>query len=543
MDEKLQILLGSCKNVNSVDVDNFQKIELENKPAPILEYDIRNALSATEIFDAEREANEDYRIYGRIEYLSLLNGLKATYSELKDFFLPNPQNSNNMDIFKSFDFYLLKAGTGYTRTTGGTITVVGINSTNYLINETFNSWVTASPTNYPTGWICSVGPGSYMQQTVEYHAKFVLGNQFINLISLIKEIPLSYGTFTMETNISSVSPSFDPAVDGVSVLFYQNGTFIKSYQLLADGIGYKKIEFTLPEVSGITKVGIIVGSNSKSITMDYFKLYQSGSSDGSSTNSLKGYVRYFDVITELRDFEIYNAGFSNNVYGDQVYSFNFNKDFNVSPYVDEFGFPATELFLYAQYKFNHLDESLLRTSWGTTGIPETVAFNPVRLHVGDRVYGDLIEYSKYNFLQFQSSPQIYYINTPYNNGVLQWMYNPIIPFRLRYFYDNLNSVNTGSTSYERQSTIPYYATSLGDGNFIWRDIIPQGNIDPLTGLGVDYPFMNKKRYLFSSVILDVRPNLSDSQTFHAFSEIKYGAPTIINSNPISDLNNIGKPCL
>ena len=543
MDEKLQILLGSCKNVNSVDVDNFQKIELENKPAPILEYDIRNALSATEIFDAEREANEDYRIYGKIEYLSLLNGLKATYSKLEDFFLPAPQNSNNMNIFKSFDFYLLKAGTGYTRTTGGTITVLGINSINYLINETFGSWVTASPSNYPTGWISSVGPGSYMQQTAEYHAKFVLGSQIINLISLVKDIPLSYGTFTMETNISSVSPSFDSAMDGISIIFYQNETFITSFQLLTDGIGYKKIEFTLPEVSGITKVAIIVGSISKSITMDYFKLYQSGSSDGSTTNSLKGYVRYFDVLTELQDFEIYNAGFSNNVYGDQVYSFNFNKDFNISPYVDDFGFPATELFLYAQYKFNHSNETMLRTSWGTTGIEETVAFNPVKLHIGDRVYGDLIEYSKSNFLQFQSSPQTYYINTPYDAGVLQWMYNPIIPFRLRYFYDNLNSANTGSTSYEQQSTIPYYATSLGDGNFIWRDIVPQGNVDPLTGLGVDYPFMNKKRYLFSSVILDVKPNLSDSQTFNVFSEIKFGAPIIINSNPISDLNNIGKPCL
>ena len=381
MSENTEILLGSSANVASVNADNWQKLELENKTGQILEYDIQNALSATAVFDAEREANEVYRIYGRIEYMSLLNGLKSNYTQLQDFFLPQ-YTGNSKSIFNSFDFYLLKAGTGYTPTSGTS-------------------------------------------------------------------------------------------------------------------------------------------------TIDY--------------------VRYFDVIATPQDFEIYNAGYSNNVYGEQTYAFNFNMDFDVTPYVDNFGFPLMELFLYAQYRpgknGNNQAETMLRTSWGVNNVVTKVPFTPTTLNIGDRIYGDLIEYAKTEFLQFQLMTQEYYINTPYNAGVLQWKYNPFISFPLRYFYDNLNTANSGSTSYAQQSTIPYYATPIGGGNYVWKEIIPQGLTDPLNGVGVDYPFVNMKRYLFSPVILDVSPNLNDPFTLNVFTEIQFGAPTVLNKTPNSDLNNIGKPCL
>ena len=381
MSENTEILLGSKANVNSVNVDNWQKLELENKVGQILEYDISNPLSATAVFDAERAAYEVYRIYGRLEYMSLLNGLKSNYTKLEDFFLPQATASKN--IFNSFTFYLLKAGTGYTQTTGGTGTI--------------------------------------------------------------------------------------------------------------------------------------------------------------------DYVRYFDVIATSKNFELYNAGYGNNVYGEQTYAFNFNVDFDVAPFVDNFGFPLMELFLYAQYvpgrNGNNTAETMLRTSWGVNNAVTKVPFTPTALNIGSRIYGDLVEYAKLEFLQFQLQPQTYYINTPYNAGVLQWKYNPFIPFPLRYFYDNLSTANSGSTSYAQQSTIPYYATPIGGGNYVWKEIIPQGLTDPLTGLGVDYPFVNKKRYLFSPIILDVSPNLNDPFTLMVFTQIQFGAPTILNKQPNSDLNNIGKPCL
>jgi len=387
----VKILLNSLKNVASVNVDNYENIKLSNKLSLINEYDIRNILSATEIFDSEREASEIYRIYGKIEYMSLLNGLRVDYSQFSDFF--NPQLIGNKNILNSFDFYLVK-----------------------------------------------------------------------------------------------------------------------------------------PATSGYTSGG----------------------------SSIK-YVRYFQVIATPNEFEIFPAGFSNNVYGEQAYAFTFNKDFNVSPYLDQFGFPLTELFLYAQYKptANGLGtpEILSGTVWSTNGSPSSFAFAPIVLNSGDTVQsgakiGDLLEYSNVDFLQVQLSPQTFYIQTPYvdTGGTSQrliWKYNPFISFRLRYFADELNQVNTGSTSYDQTIAIPYYATKIDNyGNFVWRDILSQGYTDPTTNLGVNYPFINKKRYLFSNFVLDITPDLNDAETLAAFAEVWYGRyATKITTVPITDISNIGKPCL
>lgn len=114
MDKKLEIQLPELRNVESVNVDLQEKIVLNNKNSELNEYSIRNVLSATEVFDAEREANEVYRIYGRIEWMSLLNGITPNYDELQHFFLPYYYTAQQTMLDK-FDFYLVKPSTGYTK--------------------------------------------------------------------------------------------------------------------------------------------------------------------------------------------------------------------------------------------------------------------------------------------------------------------------------------------------------------------------------------------------------------------------------------------
>jgi len=384
MDNKIEILLNSQKNITSVNVDTYNKIELISNQKLINEYDVNRILNATELFDAEREVNENYRIYGKIEYMSILNGLKNSYSEFKDFFLPQIDNSKN--ITNSFDFYLVKpAESGYT-------------------------------------------------QIVDYSTR---------------------------------------------------------------------------------------------------------------------YLRYFKVIATPADFEIYPIGFANNVYGEQAYSFNFNNDFNIADLTDGFGFPLTELFLYAQYKRTG-SETMKCTLWNAiTGNESKVVLNPTTLVIGDYVkvttggkISDMIEYSEPNYYQYQLYPQTFYIFTPYDPSKrLVWKYNPFIPFQLRYLSNDLYKANTGNTSYDEITSIPTYATNLGNDNFVWREILPQGYIDPLTGIGVNYPFINKKRYLFSNIVFSVVPDLTDSETLTAFSAVWFEInATTINTTPIGDINNIGKPC-
>lgn len=526
MDNKIEILLGSQKNINSINVDNYETIELTNNESEINEFTVNDVVNATELFDTERKNNPVYRIYGRIEYMSLLNGLKTNYSILPDFF--NPQITDSKNIFNSFDFYL----------------------------------VTPSSSGY--------------------------------------------------TNISN------------------------------------------------------------------------------TTN----YKRNFTVIADRNDFEIYNAGFSNNVYGEQTYAFSFKPDFDVSNLYDYFGLPITELFLYVQYK-EVGTEAMSYVKWSSSGAKTQSPLNTKDLNVGDVVetqqgnnINDIVKYVKEEYSQEQAETQKYYIRTKYydNTYVLEWSYNPFIPFKLRYLdsvlstgklsniiesgtslniyeisattsnfdvtktlkqnlsettttiteWDDQTSIyynwtpssgileflndgtyninfktqiylsegtdkyiaeiyleeNTGSGYIEIPNTrrkflltdliegvilekefnigdkirirtrlipnpnerkleiIPDFATIIeNEGRYVWRDIVPQGYTEPLTGVGVDYPFFNGKRYLFSSIILDVVPNLSEENfdehpnTIDVFSEISFSDnATNIDITPLTELDDIGKPC-
>lgn len=389
MDKKLEILLPEKRNVDSVNVDLYDKFYLKNQEANLIEYDIRNVLSVTEVFDAERQNNQIYRIYGNIEWLSILNGLREDYNSISDFFLPfysPPGESYSFkDLLNSFEIYLVRPSTVFTAVT--------------------------------------------------------------------------------------------------------------------------------------------------------------------TTDS--EYIRYFEVIATLNEIELYNAGFSKNIFNEQEYGFNLNIDIDIGDYIDALGFPLTELFLYFQYipKENdeNIPEEMQRIVWNdNSGLPNVVSYVPTQLSIGDRIIGNKISLNKLNYSQELLQNQIYYISTPYsiagNIERLIWYYNPFVPLRLRYFNNEVKRANTGSTSYEVRNSIPYYAINIGDGNYVWREILPQGYIDPITGNGVDYPFINGKRYLFSNVVLDIVPSLDDFNTGNVFSEIKLNNPTVLNTRPITDLNDIGKPC-
>lgn len=385
MDENVEILLNSYKNIASVNADSYNKIELTNKLSEINEYDVREVVSATELFNTEREANEIYRIYGRIELMSLLNGLKNNYHYFQDFFVPQ-YTGNSKNILNSFDFYLVRPSTGYTR----------------------------------------IGSGD-----------------------------------------------------------------------------------------------------------DY-------------------YVRYFEVIATPDQFELFPVGFANNVFGEQAYSYNFNTDIDISNYFDEFGFPVTELFLYAQYKKSTSPEEMLSaTMWTANNTSSVEPIITMPLNIGDVVesangqkIGDVVEYFRLNYNQTTVYEQQLYITTPYSDGRLIWKYNPFISLRLRYLTNSVYQANTGSTSYELVQSIPPYAVSIDNGNYAWRNILLEGYFDPITGLGTDNPFVNKKRYLFTSLVLDIIPDLNDTETEKAFHDLWYTQNATNSSiTPIGDINDIGKPCL
>jgi hypothetical protein len=547
MDKQIQILLGSQKNINSVNVDTFEKFSLFNDVSEITEYNINEEINATDQFNIEREKNQIYRIYGRIEWMSLLNGLTSNYKYFEDFFTPEYDNSSK-NITNSFNFYLVRpAETGYTK-------INGESSQTIIIDENFTNWISSTPSDYPIGWTVSVGAGSYVEQTSTNQAKFNLGNQTINLITLSKEIPPISGNLVIETNVS-IEPNLVIGTDLFTISLWSGTNLIQSFQTLSESQGYKRYEYLTASSTPVTKITISANSFDKSIYMDYFKINNS-----QNINEISGYTRSFQVIATPNDFEIFPVGFTSNIFGEQIYGFNFKKDFDVSTYFDNFQFPNTEVFLYAQYKCiingNNVNEILKYTKWNTNGTIEINELIPTLLNIGEYVKTnvndnicDIIEYNKENYTQSFFTGQTFYITTQCklaNNSPTDiiWKYNPFIPIRLRYLGNELYDANTGSTTYDIVSSIPEYATKMDEnGNYVWREILPEGYVDPLTGMGVDHPFLNGRRYVFTSLILSISPDLNDYVTKTVFNEIWYtkniGSKNIV---PRNDLDKIGKPC-
>lgn len=101
-----RIQIGNSKNINSVNVDLFKNIVLENNISYLSEYDINKVIDSNDVFENERENSLKYNIYGRLEFFSLLNGLRTEYDTIFDFF-SNDMVGNSKNIHNSFEFYLV----------------------------------------------------------------------------------------------------------------------------------------------------------------------------------------------------------------------------------------------------------------------------------------------------------------------------------------------------------------------------------------------------------------------------------------------------
>jgi len=112
MSEK--IILSTSRFSNAPSVDYFKQFELNNKNKFISNEDVTTNIELSNLFNIERENSYKYRLIGSINYLSILNNLKSTYTEINDFFYRYDGGSNPKNIFNSFKVYLLKKSDSYT---------------------------------------------------------------------------------------------------------------------------------------------------------------------------------------------------------------------------------------------------------------------------------------------------------------------------------------------------------------------------------------------------------------------------------------------
>ena len=264
------------------------------------------------------------------------------------------------------------------------------------------------------------------------------------------------------------------------------------------------------------------------------------------------FVRKFEVIKTDDDFNIQKAGFSTNIFGEQQFAFTVFGDVNVTNQFDAFNIPLTELFLYVEFdprpNGNGESEGVRIREFSSTGGFSGYA-NPVtdfdRYEVGDIIEGDIVQLNANRYSQEVISQRTYRIEAQYENANgndrnAVFEYNPFIPIRIRYLSDDLQSVSLDTTDYQRKIDIPDNAFNIGGDNFVWRDLLDKGFLDPLTEEGVNYPFINLRHYIFINQVLSFKSvyNLN----IDLLSDTVFSGNNLIQTNPTSDLDKIGDKC-
>ena len=271
----------------------------------------------------------------------------------------------------------------------------------------------------------------------------------------------------------------------------------------------------------------------------------------------KFYVRKFEVIGVNSDFIINNQAFAKNIFNDEKHSYLINKDIVLENNLDWFGKPITELFILSMYKSSYtghheLEEEIQTQTFTLSGNTINSNFNSITgdtitYEIGDIVYGDVVIWNKEMYNETKFLDKEIKIITNYqeietgggvNDRQLKWKYNPLHPIRIDYLANEYNIENISGTT---EVNIPDYAIKLDNkGNYIWRDKLDKGFIDNLYNIGVDYPFVNGKHYIYSNHIIKLVPDLSDSFTHTKFQSIIMNGYSPIDNN--TDIDNYGKLC-
>lgn len=269
-------------------------------------------------------------------------------------------------------------------------------------------------------------------------------------------------------------------------------------------------------------------------------------------------------VIENDDYEVYPLSFSKNLYNDPIYQVVFNEDIDISDLTDNLGRPLSELYLTiiktdgadVNGSFNgftnissgieipHTSNIQATNSQlfkidipdirriHNGGTSPTISHTPLENNITialNGFYGDIVEYNRFKVKEWILADVHHRFNTtdrvgsgdvalgPRQEG---YYYKAHHPIRIRNFssYVEQGDQFTGG--------IPDYAEDLGDGRWLWRDLLDIG-LNEGQEEAVDYPFLNGSHYIHQNYCI----TLKRQDPFGSFG-LYYSAP--INGDPSGD---------
>lgn len=241
------------------------------------------------------------------------------------------------------------------------------------------------------------------------------------------------------------------------------------------------------------------------------------------------------LLMEDDDYEIYPLAFSKNIYEDRMNQFVINEDIDISGLVDNLNRPLSELYITFIKKdsnnmFTGVKSGVDMPYISNISINPTISdirritnasnsHNPLETNItilNNEFFGDVVEYNKYEVIEHVLGEVNHRFNTfnrefggtivdpagiepNINVGVRKegYIYKPHHKVQIRAFSAYIEQ---GDASV---SDIPDYASDLGDGRFLWRDLLDIGFSDDKDNL-LDYPFLNGCHYLYTNIVFPLK---------------------------------------
>ena len=274
----------------------------------------------------------------------------------------------------------------------------------------------------------------------------------------------------------------------------------------------------------------------------------------------KYYLRLFKKITTINtninngtieddDYEIYQAAFSQTVFNDEVCQFVFNEDIDVGNIRDNLGRPISEMFLTIVKTSDNNFFTPIQAGLEcglVNGIINTSTQNPIpdvrqlrdgpiqlpnyndspvpltaNVTINDNYfYGDIVEYNDYELIEHVLGVVGHRFNTTdrIGNGIQLglgclinsnsakciagprhegYFYYPHHRIKIRDFSAYVEQGNANTVG------IPDYAFDLGDGRWLWRDLLDIG-INNGQEETLNYPYLNGAHYMYQNFCFPVR---------------------------------------
>jgi hypothetical protein len=561
--ERIQQRLGVETSKNSVNTDTFLNINLDGEQRLLPLDEINHIVNAGDRFDLERQRSKFYRILGSINptisnvLFNLSDSVNADEFTWKGFNYRDPVTNNyrfldtsypkDQDVLDSTDVTFPSAIKRYLNEKDGWFGYYDPDITKAALceffdmepkRERFSFVIDKKPYHAPTA-----PPVKNWELTITYPFTNDTTHSMVNGGLLIAEaIPVVVATRDMTAFgiacLHNLNTGDSVRITGTTGY---DGDYVVARVGLDDG-DLQPYYFVIdkPYVAGAISINsriqrLFGGTPSQY----YFRKFK------------KIKTRNMPVI-ETDDYETYPLSFSKNIFTDSISQFVFNEDIDVSDLSDNLGRPISELYLtIIKTDSNNLfgDVSsgietpylpILKTSNSNTWLQQIPTIN--RIHnggatpfissvpletlltinsTGDIFYGDLVEYNtsevketklahvshRFNTRSRETSTPINYVSglgnppptTPIDLG----------PRQEGYFYQahHLIKIREFSSYIEQGDNftegIPSYATDLGDGRYLWRDILDIG-FNESSEETLDYPFLNGCHYLYDNYCFHVR---------------------------------------